>query len=1041
MKKLNPLEAMKKLVLLWMIILSAGKLYSKTLITSATANGVTNSITVNWGETDVSINPPTVTLDRYQIRYKIVGGVATTIDNISNALRTYTLTGLASGQTYEVELIEVIRVQLPPSPFNVLPYMDTPISSGIATVALNAPPTAVCTPLTVSVGANCMATVTAAQIGAGSSDPNGDAITYSISPVGPFGVGTHSITLTVTDIYGASSSCVNTLTVVDSEVPKVLLKDAVVNLDAAGVGVLSLAHVNAGITDNCGVASITLSRTHFGCIDLGFHWITVTVRDAAGNTATGLCRVNVKDVTAPNAKAKNAVINLNFDGYAVLDPKDIDGGSWDLCGSHTLKLSKSIFSCQDVGNNSVTLIVTDAAGNESRATAVVKIIDNIPPYLTNRNIEVAVDKDGKPQLDLTNTTTLNIYDACGLSSVTFSEQKLTCEVKTQDMTVKAIDKNGNPSNFVATITLKDKIAPEVKTKPVNLYLGKDGKITLTAEMMNNGSTDNCKIDSIYFSKNTFTCENIGKDSVIFYARDNYGNISMKKEGITVIDSMAPSIITKDFTVILDAQGKGTLKVEDIDNGSTDNCGIKSKTLSKTTFDCTNAGKVEVTYTLEDNNGNKAEKKLQITVAESTKPTLKLKDNLTFSVDKEGFLKLTTAQVVAEATDNCGIKQTTLSKESFNCSNVGKNDIIVTTTDNSGNITTATASITITDAEGNCLCSYAMLASESIEINGTNLEYGGLGTYQAQKTVTITKATYGASNVFVKSDILSSSTPPALVIKGIAPSPLSFEENTKSTRKKLRVKNGKTGDFSESEYGKVKIGKNATLTYKGTGDVYFKTLKIKKGGKLNFEQTAKVHIKTYVRLNEDITINEGQENVKIFAAKNVGIEKGSQVNAYIHSQAGIEVKNADANKKTTINGLLTATKIKSGENVVLKGQPTDCNSTQAVASKEDSLQAKSDEAASETMDQISQEPNGGKITFGPNPSSDYLNVGMSNISQIENIKINIRDTQGRQVGTQEARVSPSKPELQVDLRALQNGLYLIELKANTNKSTIKVQVLR
>ncbi|HLO42936.1 MAG TPA: fibronectin type III domain-containing protein, partial [Leadbetterella sp.] len=147
---------MKKLALLLFLVFSAGIGFSKTLITSATANGVTNSITVNWGETDVSVNPPTVTLDRYQIRYKIVGGVATTIDNISNALRTYTLTGLASGQTYEVELIEVIRVQLPPSPFNVLPYMDTPISSGIATVALNAPPTAVCTPLTVSVGANCM---------------------------------------------------------------------------------------------------------------------------------------------------------------------------------------------------------------------------------------------------------------------------------------------------------------------------------------------------------------------------------------------------------------------------------------------------------------------------------------------------------------------------------------------------------------------------------------------------------------------------------------------------------------------------------------------------------------------------------------------------------------------------------------------------------------------------------------------------------------------------------------------------------------------
>jgi hypothetical protein len=951
------------------------------------------------------------------------------------------LSGLSSGQTYEVELLEVIRVQLPPSPFNVLPYMDTPISSGVSTVALNAPPTAVCTPLTVSVGSNCMATVTAAQIGAGSSDPNGDGITYSISPTGPFGVGTHSITLTVTDTYGASNSCVNTLTVVDSEAPKVLLKDAVVNLDAAGVGVLSLTQVNAGITDNCGVASIALSRTHFGCIDLGFHWITVTVTDAAGNIATGLCRVNVKDVTAPNAKAKNAVINLNFNGFALLDPKDIDAGSWDLCGSHTFKLSKSTFGCQDVGNNTVTLIVIDAAGNESRANAMVKVVDNIPPYFNNKPLEVNIDKDGKPELDLSNSSSLNIYDACGLSSVTFSEQKLTCEVKSQDVSVRAIDKNGNLSNFVAKITLKDKIAPEVKTKPVNLYIGKDGKATLTAEMMNNGSTDNCKIDSIYFSKNSFTCENIGKDSVTLYARDNYGNISMKREAVTIIDSMAPSIITKDFIVTLDAQGKGTLKVEDIDNGSTDNCGIKSKTLSKTSFDCSNAGKVEVIYTIEDNKGNKAERKLQITVAENTKPTLKLKDNLSFILDKDGFVKLTTDQIVAETTDNCGIKQTTLSKVSFNCSNVGKNEITVTTTDNSGNISTATASITITDGQGNCLCSYAMLASESIEINGTNIEYGGLGTYQAQKAVSITKATYGANNVFVKSDILNAATPPATVIKGIAPVPLSFEGNDKNNRKKLKVKNGKKGDFSENEYGKVKIGKDAILTYKGSGDVYFKKLKIKKGGKLNFEQKAKVHIKSYIRLSEEITINEDQENVKIFATRNVGIEKGSLINAYIHSQAGIEVKNADADKKTTINGLLTAVKIKSGENVVLKGQPTDCNSTQAVATKEDSLQAKADEAEIESREAVSKEPSNPKITFGPNPATDYVSIYMGNSVSHKKVRVIIRDIQGRQVRIQDSEVEGSQNQIKVNLREVESGLYLIELRTPSVRNVLKLQVVK
>ncbi|MCP9748238.1 T9SS type A sorting domain-containing protein [Lacihabitans sp. CS3-21] len=1014
--------------------------YSKTLITSASQVGNTNNITVNWGETDVTINSPSVTLNKYQIKYKPVGGSETTIDNISSTLRTYTIAGLTLGLTYEVELIEVIRIILPPSPYNILPFIDTSISSGVSTVATNAAPIAVCTPLTVPLGSNCIATVTAEQIGAGSSDPNGDAITYSISPIGPFGVGTHSVTLTVTDIYGASNSCVSTLTVIDSESPKVLLKDAVVNLSASGVGILTLSDINAGITDNCGVTGIEINKTQFGCGDIGFQWVSVTARDAAGNTTTAMCRVNIKDVSAPHVITKNAVINLNFDGFALLDVKDIDAGSWDLCGSHTLKLSKSVFSCTEVGNNSVTLIATDAAGNESRATANVLIIDNIPPYSTSKNIDLVIDKNGIPQLGL-NTPGLNVYDACGLKSVTFSEQQLNCEVKTKDVRITAIDKNNNTSSFVTSVTLKDNILPEIKTKPVTLYLGKDGKASLTAAMMNNGSSDNCKIDSIYFSKNSFTCENIGKDSVTFYAKDNYGNISMKRESITVIDSMAPSILTKDFTVSLDAQGKGTLKVEDIDNGSTDNCGIKSKTLSKTSFDCTNAGKVEVTYTVEDNNGNKAEKKLQITVAESTKPTLKLKENLIFSLDKDGFVKLTATQIVAEATDNCGVKQTTLSKESFNCSNVGKIDITVTTTDNSGNVTTATANITITDNQGNCLCSYAMLASENIEVNGSAIEYGGLGTYQAGKTINLSKTTFGAANVFVKSDVLVADTQPSLVIKGIAPTPLAFEANDKSTSKKLKVKNDKEGSFSENDFGKVKIGKSATLTYTGSGDVYFKTLKIKKGGKLNFQQTTKVHIKTYTRLGQEITINEGQENVKIFATKNVGIEKGSQINAYLHSQANIDIKHSDASKKTTINGILLATKIKSGSNVVLKGQPTDCSNTTEAATKEDSLLAKTDEAETESMEEISKEPIIEKISFGPNPSSEFVNISLPNISKITNVKIGIRDTQGRLLSIQEAVVNPTKMDLQVDLRKFQVGLYLIELKTSTNKNIIKVQVLR
>ena len=92
---------MKKSPIVFLILMLSNVLISnaKTLITSASQVGFTNSIQVTWGETDVTINPPSVALNRYQIIYKPIGGSATTIDNISNSLRTYTITGLNSALT------------------------------------------------------------------------------------------------------------------------------------------------------------------------------------------------------------------------------------------------------------------------------------------------------------------------------------------------------------------------------------------------------------------------------------------------------------------------------------------------------------------------------------------------------------------------------------------------------------------------------------------------------------------------------------------------------------------------------------------------------------------------------------------------------------------------------------------------------------------------------------------------------------------------------------------------------------------------------
>src|SRR4030095_15843749 len=89
--------------------------------------------------------------------------------------------------------------------------------------------------VTVSAGANCNAT---ASIDNGSSDPDsGDTITVSQSPAGPYGLGPHSVTLTVTDNHGASSTCSATVTVTDDTAPSISCPaDISVNNDAGTCG-------------------------------------------------------------------------------------------------------------------------------------------------------------------------------------------------------------------------------------------------------------------------------------------------------------------------------------------------------------------------------------------------------------------------------------------------------------------------------------------------------------------------------------------------------------------------------------------------------------------------------------------------------------------------------------------------------------------------------------------------------------------------------------------------------------------------------------
>src|SRR5690606_9932991 len=113
------------------------------------------------------------------------------------------------------------------------------------------------------------------------------------------------------------------------------------------------------------------------------------------------------------------------------------------------------------------------------------------------------------------------------------------------------------------------------------------------------------------------------------------------------------------------------------------------------FDCTNLGKNAVVLTVTDVNGNFATANASVTVEDKQVSTALAKD-ITVELDATGNVTISPTQVDNSSADACGPVNLSLDKTSFDCSNIGPNEVILTVTDNRGNIATASAIVTIED---------------------------------------------------------------------------------------------------------------------------------------------------------------------------------------------------------------------------------------------------------------------------------------------------------------------------------------------------------
>ncbi len=198
-------------------------------------------------------------------------------------------------------------------------------------------------------------------------------------------------------------------------------------------------------------------------------------------------------------------------------------------------------------------------------------------------------------LGLDNTGSLTIIPAyidngstvnCGTAALSLSRTNFDCnDLGYGSVDLIVTDSNGNSASCSSPINILELHPPIVQCNDITLSLDATGVGSVSTSHVDNGSYDNCGIDSYILSQENFDCSNLGSNSVSLEVLDVSGNSSNCSVDINVIDNLPPTLNCNDLTISLDAMGSANITFSDIDGGTSDNCSLASTTLDRYTFDC------------------------------------------------------------------------------------------------------------------------------------------------------------------------------------------------------------------------------------------------------------------------------------------------------------------------------------------------------------------------------------------------------------------------------------------------------------------------
>jgi hypothetical protein len=298
-----------------------------------------------------------------------------------------------------------------------------------------------------------------------------------------------------------------------------------------------------------------------------------------------------------------------------------------------------------------------------------------------------------------NATPVGTNSATYVGSTLVTGDQVLCEVTSNDPCASPTSINSN----TITMTVGDAVAPTAVCQNLTVSLDAGGNGSTTAAAVDNGSTDNCtSVGSLglSLSATSFTCANLGTNSIVLTVTDAASNTGTCTATVTVVDNIAPAITCPANSSTSADPGLCTAVVTYATPSGTDNCTptttLTSGLASGAAFPL---GTTTNTFTVTDGASNTATCAFTVTVVDNQGPTITCPSNSSLNNDAGNCTAVATYATPVGA-DNCSGATTvqTVGLASGAAFPVGTTTNTFVVTDGAANTATCSFTVTVADAE-------------------------------------------------------------------------------------------------------------------------------------------------------------------------------------------------------------------------------------------------------------------------------------------------------------------------------------------------------